>query len=208
MDTTLDILPKAKLFTINLDDFLAVRTDLVDITKWDDLLVEGFHEISEYIMLTLNIIRGDIILLHDDELDLYRNNGKYIWSGTKLEPLYEEIDEYGSIPPDYKVTQTLFNPRYWSTTISHNYIYWLSEDFLDEIQSTITLIPDIAQYVATYTYNGKTQYVIFDLSNLPPITSNMAFECDELRARYCEDDAEYLYFVDKCVYIHVYVPMY
>jgi hypothetical protein len=77
--------------------------------------------------------RGDVIHFGNDD---YRNNDKMIFNGEKLEHLYTEIDDYGSVPPNYVVGDNdgEFNIGDFSDVIDHNTINWLSKDKLKEIE--------------------------------------------------------------------------
>ena len=77
--------------------------------------------------------RGDIIHFGNDD---YRNNNKMIFDGEKLEDLYTEVDDYGSVPPNYVVgdNEGEFNIGDFEDVIDHNTINWLSKDKLKEIE--------------------------------------------------------------------------
>ena len=78
-----------------------------------------------------NIQHGDIINFEGG----YRNQGKWIWDGVekKLKNLYTEIDDYGSVPPEFKVGKQ-FKPNHWVEVIDHNTIIWLEDDLYDKIK--------------------------------------------------------------------------
>ena len=77
--------------------------------------------------------RGDVIHFGNDS---YRNNNKLIFDGKKLQYLYTEIDDYGSVPPTFVVGDEPgdFNIGDFEDIIDHNSINWLSKDKLKEIQ--------------------------------------------------------------------------
>ena len=77
--------------------------------------------------------RGDVIHFGNDN---YRNNNKLIFNGEKLEQLYTDIDDYGSVPPNYECGDepTNFNIGDFEDIIVHNTINWLSKDKLKEIE--------------------------------------------------------------------------
>jgi hypothetical protein len=87
-----------------------------------------FNPIKDY-----NIQHGDIINFQGG----YRNEGKWIWNSEKkkIELLHTEIDDYGSVPPEYKVG-IRFKPDHWINVVDHNTIIWLE----DELYSKIDLI--------------------------------------------------------------------
>jgi hypothetical protein len=81
-----------------------------------------------------NIKRGDLIRFTKDGIEEhgYRNDGVWIWDGQKLCQLDTDIDDYGSIPSNFKIGKE-FNYDHWKDKISHNSIFWLE----DELHSTI-----------------------------------------------------------------------
>ena len=81
-----------------------------------------------------NCIRGDLIRFtpKGEECQLYRNEGVWIWDGKKMQPLHTDIDDYGSVPPDFKVGKD-FRPDHWINKIDHNNIIWLEDDIIENI---------------------------------------------------------------------------
>ena len=77
--------------------------------------------------------RGDVIHFGNDD---YRNNNKMIFDGEKLIELYTEIDDYGSVPPQFVVgdNEDEFDIGDFEDLIDHNSINWLSKDKLKEIE--------------------------------------------------------------------------
>jgi len=82
---------------------------------------------------SIHINRGDVIHFGNDD---YRNNGKMIFDGEKFEHLYTNVDDYGSVPPNYVVgdNEDEFNIGDFEEIIDHNTINWLSKDKLKEIK--------------------------------------------------------------------------
>jgi len=76
-----------------------------------------------------NIKRGDIINFEGS----YRNEGKWIWDGTKIVNLYTEVDDYGSVPPEFKVGKD-FQPNHWIDIVDHNSIIWLEDELFENIE--------------------------------------------------------------------------
>ena len=74
--------------------------------------------------------RGDVICFGGS----YRNERKMIFDGEKLEDLYTEIDDYGSVPPNYEVCDDEFDVGDFEDLIDHNSINWLSLKKLKEIK--------------------------------------------------------------------------
>jgi len=79
-----------------------------------------------------NIKRGDVVHFGDDN---YRNNNKLIFDGIKLIPLDTNIDDYGSVPSEFKVGKE-FKPRHWveNYAIDHNSIIFLEPDLFETIE--------------------------------------------------------------------------
>ena len=77
-----------------------------------------------------NIKRGDVIVFGGG----YRNEDKLIYDGEKLEHLYTNVDDYGSVPPTYEVDDDQFDIGDFSDSIDHNEINWLSKNKLKEIE--------------------------------------------------------------------------
>lgn len=77
--------------------------------------------------------RGDVIHFGNDD---YRNNNKMIFDGKKLQHLYTEIDDYGSVPPNFECgdNEEEFNIADFEDIIDHNAINWLSKEKLKEIE--------------------------------------------------------------------------
>lgn len=76
--------------------------------------------------------RGDVVCFGGG----YRNERKLIFDGTKLEHLYTDIDDYGSVPPNYVVGDNLneFDIGNFENLIDHNSINWLSKEKLQQIE--------------------------------------------------------------------------
>lgn len=75
------------------------------------------------------IKRGDIINFEGS----YRNENKLIFDGIKLIELYTEIDDYGSVPPQFKVGKD-FKPNHWLNIIDHNGIVFLEDELYNKIE--------------------------------------------------------------------------
>jgi hypothetical protein len=78
-----------------------------------------------------NLKRGDVIHFGNDD---YRNNNKLIFDGIKLIELYTDIDDYGSVPPEFKVGKE-FKPTHWikNYAMDHNTIIFLEPDLFETI---------------------------------------------------------------------------
>ena len=71
------------------------------------------------------IKEGDLIVFNEsgEEEDRYRNEGVYIWDGKKLMELDSSIDDYGSIPPQFRIGKK-FPVDHW-TIINENKRYFM-----------------------------------------------------------------------------------
>jgi hypothetical protein len=76
--------------------------------------------------------RGDVICFGGS----YRNERKMIFNGQKLEYLYTDLDDYGSVPPTFLVGDNdgEFDIGDFEDSIDHNSINWLSKEKLKEIE--------------------------------------------------------------------------
>jgi len=84
-----------------------------------------FNPITDY-----QIERGDIICFGGRT---YRNEGVYIWDGKKIISLDTDIDDYGSVPHEFKVGKE-FAPDHWVKIIEHNCLIHLEDELIDQIK--------------------------------------------------------------------------
>lgn len=84
-----------------------------------------FNPIKDY-----QIRRGDTICFGGRK---YRNEGVWIWDGKKIIPLDTDIDDYGSVPTEFKVGKE-FAPDHWSKIIEHNCLIHLEDELFDQIE--------------------------------------------------------------------------
>ncbi len=77
----------------------------------------------------LPIKKGDVVGLHPYD-DHYRNDGCFIFDGEQVIPLDSSIDEYGAVPPSFKVSDTEFSIHHWESVITHNSIFHLVEPII------------------------------------------------------------------------------
>lgn len=101
----------------------------------------------------------------------YRNDGVMIYDGSELRNLYSEVDEYGSVPPDFCYPE--FDLGYFLPEIGHNFIVWLSEKvrktILDKGVFTCEPLdhkhPDITDNSPSikveFTFNGRAHKLYF-----------------------------------------------
>jgi hypothetical protein len=114
--------------------------------------------------------RGDLICFTKDGIKNrgYRNDGVYIWDGSKMCNLYTKIDDYGSIPPEFKVGKE-FPPDYWIYKIAHNDIVWLDDDLYNINKYEIRDKNNIIAYTNEYNYKIE---IYHSLNNDYPIKYN------------------------------------
>jgi hypothetical protein len=74
--------------------------------------------------------RGDVIHFEGDD---YRNANKMTFNGEKLIDLYYDVDDYGSVPPEFKVGKD-FQPNHWIDVVDHNSIIWLEDELFESIE--------------------------------------------------------------------------
>jgi hypothetical protein len=143
-----------------------------------------FNPIQKY-----DIKCGDIINFQGS----YRNEGKWIWDGTKIVNLDTEVDDYGSVPPEFKVGKD-FQPNHWIDVVDHNSIIWLEDE----------LFEDIEIYAKTDQFYGRvkifdTNYKIFiDSYRLNPPDSQIHNDIlNKTMIPFIKDNKLYLKKVDK-----------
>lgn len=143
-------------------------TVATDVSSPNDLsnALTYLHEIKA------DLVRGDLILF-DSEAG-YRNNGVGIFTGTEIIELYYEIDDYGSLPPDFHVIEDNVSIGYWEYIddtdtergIDHNNIVWFDHTLVRDqcIRNIIyTVIEDSKHAVLTsFTFNGQSYRIIYD----------------------------------------------
>jgi hypothetical protein len=91
----------------------------------------------------------------------YRNERKMIFDGKQLQPLWTEVDDYGSVPPTFVCGDNdgEFDIGEFTDYICHNEINWLSKDKLKEI--TIKQINN--KIVSSVVINNKKWNIDFEL---------------------------------------------
>jgi len=127
--------------------------------------------------------RGDLICFTENGIKNrgYRNEGVYIWDGSKMCRLYTEIDDYGSVPPEFTVGKE-FPPNYWIDKVDHNSIVWLDHDLYEKIEFTINNNNKIKGTIKEYNYKINIshsinkiptwQYFLYENMQKYPLTIN------------------------------------
>ena len=119
----------------------------------------------------LDISRGDTLIL--DCVSGYRNDGVYLWDGSKVIDLYTDVDDYGSVPPDMKIFDEDDDyrlPTHWEGIIDHNHIVWFDvEPYKDELAENITYNKNGGKKFIFYTWcilpDGKRLFLEFNTAN-------------------------------------------
>ena len=104
--------------------------------------------------------RGDVIHFEGDD---YRNNNKLIFDGEKLVNLYSDVDDYGSVPPEFVVgdKEEEFDIGDFEDLICHNTINWLSKEKLKEI--TFSIDEEKDRVLGAVTIKGTEWKIILDI---------------------------------------------
>ena len=124
--------------------------------------------------------RGDLICFTKNGVKSrgYRNEGVWMWNGEKMVNLCTEVDDYGSVPPEFTVGKE-FLPSYWITKIHHNSIVWLDHDLYEKIEFVYIkekIIGTISEYdykiLVENNVNYIPSYLIFDNVKKHSLTVN------------------------------------
>lgn len=138
---------------------IEVPTDIITEDRPDEL---NSSKILEYLS-SQGIRRGDIA--HFKMMGEYRNDGRYIYNGEKLEELdRDSIDDYGAVPPSYQVINEFPND-YWVDAVDHNWYVWFDPTpYLDQIKGNLRCGKD----TCTSTFlkkNDESQCIVFARSD-------------------------------------------
>jgi len=113
MSITLDMLEKVG-YDKNDWDIIAWANKVIDAKLFKPYHGQAFHFIGQS----------------------YRNENLLFWHKEKgvITP-YTEIDDYGSVPPDFLVGDE-FRPDEWSNMVDHNSFVFLQPSLVEEIKET------------------------------------------------------------------------
>jgi hypothetical protein len=105
-------------------------------------------------LLGVEVSVGDIIQL---STEVYRNDSKMIWDGSKFVHLDSDVDEYGAVPPLSQLSVPQHFPiDYWKDSVTHNYLVpFDSSQFKDEILKTHHIDGSIHYFEEFITNNNK-----------------------------------------------------
>lgn len=125
-----------------------------------------------------DVRRGDLIIFDKDAG--YRNQGVAIFNGTKIVHLYYEIDDYGSLPEEFRVIEEGVPITYWADIsatkntpawygIQHNDIVWFDHKLvLKECLRNLQygkVDKDKYGIFTTFVFGNGLYYIIFDYTN-------------------------------------------
>ena len=135
--------------------------------RGDELLKKLTAYIKKQIRLNndefVGINKGDTVILESDAG--YRNEGVYMWNGTKVIALYTEVDDYGSVPPEIEIAQDNdFTPDSWVNLIDHNAIIWFSP----ELRNMMDFERQGNIYVAYLNFDGVRWKIEYTPNNQVP----------------------------------------
>lgn len=92
----------------------------------------GLRKINKIVKGFDDLKRGDIIQL--EWLD-YRNDGTYLYDGSKVINLDDNPDDYGTIPEGFCFPE--FDIRYWYERIVHNCYFRIDDSYRHQLVSSI-----------------------------------------------------------------------
>ena len=135
--------------------------------RGDELIKKLTAYIKKQIRLNndefVGINKGDTVILESDAG--YRNEGVYMWNGTKVIALYTEVDDYGSVPPEIEIAQDNdFTPDSWVNLIDHNAIIWFSP----ELRNMMDFERQGNIYVAYLNFDGVRWKIEYTPNNQVP----------------------------------------
>lgn len=93
--------------------------------------------------------RGDLL---KHTFNTYRNDLTYIYDGEEFVDLWYDLDDYGSVPPDFTAEE--FPPDYWVDRIEHNNIIWVKIPE-DAVWEDVTEVPEGVREVETFEPLGR-----------------------------------------------------
>lgn len=86
--------------------------------------------------LLKGIKHGDTIRWRHNAHD--RNQGLMFWSDADGIVLpYTRVDDYGSVPPCFRVGEHGFTPDYWLNHVEHNSLFFMSHALLEDLKREV-----------------------------------------------------------------------
>jgi hypothetical protein len=111
----------------------------------------------------------------------HRNENLLFWDSESQEivPPYVEIDDYGSVPPRFRVETDGFNPEHWVSDVDHNAYVILGDELVEEIRELLRETPGDTVNVFIngnpYTVRVERRYAV---GNVASVVSNHEFTID------------------------------
>lgn len=145
----------------------------VNLGNWNmEDNAEAYIQALEYLWRHNADLRKDDLVIFDSDAG-YSNNGVAIFDGENIIDLYFEIDDYGSLPPKFRVIEGGVPLNYWAEIddipsgygIAHNRIVWFNH----------RLVRDQCLANLTYGMFDEEYYCIFTFFNYRDITYNIIF---------------------------------
>ena len=139
-------------------DEIEARSDYDD-TK-DEEYMEDLPEFGDMMgeerkLWATKVIKAGLFKVHHGDAfhwlgEGYRNTNLLFWHETDgiIFP-YDELDDYGSVPPCFVVANGGFSPDHWSDMVDHNGIVFLSDALVAEIKEN--LVKKERKYGPVYT---------------------------------------------------------
>jgi hypothetical protein len=143
--------------------------------KMLSLILDHLYQIN------VDLVRGDLIFI--DGIKTYRNNGIYIFDGCQIVFLDYTIDDYGSLPKEFKVINNGVPIDYWISKkenglktmrgIEHNRIMWFDPSSVRQQLINNVKVEEIGEYGSridleistTFIYNKKLYTILYDSKN-------------------------------------------
>jgi hypothetical protein len=106
-----------------------------------------------------NLPNGQTIHYLDDH---YRNNNLFFWDkqNQRVVHPFDEMDDYGSVPPIFPVGDGYFNPTDWLDEVVHNTLVFPSRNLINEMKNWAGANPE--KNKMTVTINGDDYNVVYD----------------------------------------------
>ena len=138
-------------------------------------------------LLNLNIKNGDLIIFNKSGQyeERYRNEDVYIWNDNekRIQYLNYDIDDYGSVPNNFKVGDE-FLPHHWQDCIFHNNIIHLQHNLYHNLVFT-----ENANHFKTIItiQNQPYELILFFLEDRPSLEDINTFMLTYPYMNHCED---------------------
>lgn len=119
----------AKLVRVINSALVSDINELFEHEKFDEIeeLIQPFAPSDE-------LSSGDFVwFAESDTTERYRNDNTFIWTGTKLINMDTKWDEYGTIPPEFVITDTDYDPMWWVNVNGRTSRLYLAKEIMKRI---------------------------------------------------------------------------